>query len=64
MTKEINVGGVETFSMVDYPGKMSAVVFMQGCPWRCPFCHNMELQKINKVTGFEWSKFVEFLKEL
>ncbi len=63
MTKEINVGGVETFSMVDYPGKMSAVVFMQGCPWRCPFCHNMELQKINKVTGFEWSKFVEFLKE-
>lgn len=63
MEKEINVGGVETFSMVDYPGKLAAVVFMQGCPWRCPFCHNTELQKIGKASGFEWKKFVDFLKE-
>ena len=59
----INIAGVETFSMVDYPGQMSAVIFMQGCPWRCPFCHNGELQKIGKESGFEWKKFTKFLEE-
>lgn len=63
MDREILIGGVETFSMVDYPGQMSAVVFMQGCPWRCPFCHNTELQIIGKSSGFLWVKFVDFLKE-
>ena len=30
MSKKLLVGGVETFSMVDYPGQMAAVVFLQG----------------------------------
>ncbi len=63
MSKKLLVGGVETFSMVDYPGQMAAVVFLQGCPWRCPFCHNVDLQKIGKETGFVWEKFVDFLRE-
>lgn len=58
----ININGVETFSLVDYPGKISAVVFMQGCPWRCPFCHNAELQIIDHPTGFVWAKFMEFIQ--
>ena len=58
----IRVGGVETFSTVDFPEKICATVFMQGCPWRCPFCHNAMLQDINADSGFIWSKFVEFLK--
>lgn len=58
----INIGGVETFSTVDFPGKLAAVVFMQGCPWRCPFCHNTELQALNHKTDFIWEKFLEFLK--
>ena len=63
MSKPILIGGVETFSMVDYPGQMAAVVFMQGCPWRCPFCHNKTLQKIGLETNFDWSKFKSFLVE-
>ena len=58
----IRVGGVETFSTVDFPDKISAVVFMQGCPWRCPFCHNSILQDIGYDNGFVWEKFVDFLK--
>ena len=58
----INVGGVETFSAVDFPGKLAAVVFMQGCPWRCPFCYNHTLQKIGEPTDFIWEKFIELLK--
>lgn len=55
------VGGVETFSAVDFPGKLAAVVFLQGCPWRCPFCYNTDLQQIGRPTDFLWDKFLEFL---
>ena len=58
---KINIGGVETFSLVDFPGQIAAVVFMQGCPWRCPFCYNTALQAIDASTNFLWDKFVEFL---
>ena len=57
----INVGGVEQFSLVDYPEKISATIFMQGCPWRCPFCHNASLQPAGLDTHFIWDKFLEFL---
>lgn len=60
--KHIIIGGVETFSTVDFPNMMAAVVFMQGCPWRCPFCHNKALQKIGAESDFIWEKFVDFLK--
>lgn len=62
MSGNILIGGVETFSTVDFPNMMAAVVFMQGCPWRCPFCHNQALQKIGGETSFLWDKFFEFLK--
>ena len=61
MSAKINVGGVETFSTVDFPEHMAAVVFLQGCPWRCPFCHNASLQPIDSATDFVWEKFLDFL---
>lgn len=57
----INIGGVETFSTVDFPNQIAAAVFMQGCPWRCPFCYNTHLQEAGKTTDFVWEKFIEFL---
>ena len=38
--KELNIAGFVPFSTVDWPGKLAAVAFLQGCPWRCPYCHN------------------------
>ncbi|HOH52097.1 MAG TPA: hypothetical protein PLI98_15295, partial [Candidatus Hydrogenedentes bacterium] len=32
--------GVQALTLSDYPGKTAAVVFTQGCNFRCPFCHN------------------------
>lgn len=29
--------------MLDWPGKVTATVFLAGCPLRCPYCHNPEL---------------------
>jgi pyruvate formate lyase activating enzyme len=37
------IGGLLKFSLIDYPGKVAAVIFTQGCNYRCPFCHNSEL---------------------
>ena len=59
---KIVVGGVEKFSAVDFPGTLSAVVFMQGCPWKCPFCHNASIRPILKENDFSWEKFVDFLR--
>jgi len=39
----MRIGGFNRFSLIDYPGQTSAVVFTQGCNFRCPYCHNPEL---------------------
>ncbi|KKR96161.1 MAG: hypothetical protein UU47_C0018G0021 [candidate division TM6 bacterium GW2011_GWE2_41_16] len=35
--------GLLKTTLIDYPGHVAAVVFIRGCPFRCPFCHNPEL---------------------
>lgn len=40
---ELQVGGLIPFTTVDFPGRLAAVVFCQGCPWRCGYCHNRHL---------------------
>jgi len=37
------IGGLQRFSLIDYPGKISAILFTRGCNFRCPYCHNPEL---------------------
>ncbi len=39
----MKIGGLQKISLIDYPGRISAVVFTQGCNFRCPYCHNPEL---------------------
>ncbi|VAW12464.1 Ribonucleotide reductase of class III (anaerobic), activating protein [hydrothermal vent metagenome] len=39
----MKIGGFLKFSLIDYPGKIAAVIFTQGCNLRCPYCHNSEL---------------------
>lgn len=53
------IGGFQKFSLIDYPGKVSAIIFTQGCNFRCPYCHNPELvdpklfqKPLNKKTIF------------
>ena len=58
----IKVGGVEKFSAVDFPAKLTAVVFMQGCPWKCPFCHNASIRDLSKENDFSWDLWMSFLR--
>jgi len=39
----MRLGGLQKFSLSDFPGTPAAVVFTQGCNFRCPFCHNGSL---------------------
>lgn len=66
MFKEsIVIGDVEKFSIVDFPNHIAAVVFLQGCPWRCPFCYNQSLQQIGAVPESDWNfeKLLAFLEK-
>ena len=39
----MQISGLQKLSLIDYPGKIAAVVFLMGCNFRCPFCQNPEL---------------------
>jgi pyruvate formate lyase activating enzyme len=39
----MNIGGYQSLTLSDYPGQTAAIVFTQGCNFRCPFCHNGSL---------------------
>ena len=41
----MRIAHLQKTSLIEYPGKISAVVFTQGCNLRCPYCHNPELVK-------------------
>ena len=46
------IGGLQKFSLLDFPGKLSAVVFTKGCNFRCQFCYNPMLVWPTEVGKF------------
>lgn len=38
-----NIGGIQKTTLVDFPQKIAAIVFTQGCNFHCGYCHNPEL---------------------
>ncbi len=58
----LRVGGLTPFTSIDFPGKLSAVVFVQGCPWRCGYCHNPHLQPRAGAAGPAWADVLGWLR--
>lgn len=58
----LKLGGVVPFSATDFPGRLSLVVFVQGCPWRCGYCHNPHLQLRGDASAVAWPAVVERLR--
>lgn len=61
MSNQLLLGGITPFSTVDWPGKLTCVAFLAGCPWRCPYCQNFFLQPFDAVdkTGDDLFAFLE-----
>ena len=49
-------------SMTDYPGRLAAVLFCQGCPWSCAYCHNPHLIPADAPPGRDWVSTLNFLR--
>ncbi len=47
----MKIGGLQKQSLQDYPEKISAVIFTQGCNFRCGYCHNPELVLPEKMQA-------------
>lgn len=62
MRQELLVGGVVSLTMVDYPGYLATAIFLQGCPWRCVYCHNQHLQSILPAESLPWEDILNLLK--
>jgi pyruvate formate lyase activating enzyme len=58
----LRVGGLEKLSLVDWPGLLSAVVFCQGCAWRCRYCHNPHLLPFGTKQELSWPGVVRWLE--
>jgi pyruvate formate lyase activating enzyme len=39
----MKIGGLQKVSLIDYPGLICATIFLQGCNFKCSYCHNPEL---------------------
>lgn len=39
----MRIAGYQPLTLIDYPGHVASIIFTQGCPFRCVYCHNPEL---------------------
>ncbi|HOT29147.1 MAG TPA: anaerobic ribonucleoside-triphosphate reductase activating protein [Candidatus Ozemobacteraceae bacterium] len=60
---DIHVGGLQPFTLIDFPGLMAAVVFLQGCNLRCSYCHNPGLLDVRRPGDITWPEVIEFLEK-
>lgn len=62
----MEIGGLQKLTLIDYPGRLAATVFIIGCDFRCPFCYSPELvlpEKIKNQPRILEKDFFDFLKE-
>ena len=57
----LRIGGLTALTTQDYPGELAAVVFCQGCPWRCGYCHNGDLLNARGRDLIPWSHVRDLL---
>ena len=60
-TDPVVVGGLTPLTTIDYPGELAAVVFLQGCPWRCGYCQNSGLIAREAGTPIPWQNVIDLL---
>ncbi len=59
----MTIEGLQKLTLLDYPGKTACTVFLGGCNYRCPFCHNYELAAGPLEPLMEEEALLSFLKK-
>ena len=62
----MQIGGLQKLTLIDFPGRLAATVFLIGCDFRCPWCYSSELilpKKIKKQPKISQKELFKFLKE-
>lgn len=59
----MNFVGISKLSLLDFPGRMSAILFTRGCNFRCPFCHNGLTLLDNSAEEIPFDDILSFLKK-
>lgn len=57
------ISGLQKMTLLDYPGKVACTVFLQGCNFRCPFCHNADLLGKEGPETIPTEDLLAFLKK-
>ena len=59
----MDIQGLQKMTLLDYPGKVACTVFLGGCDFRCPFCHNGELVLSPAPPQMDQEELLAFLKK-
>ncbi|MBE6720644.1 MAG: anaerobic ribonucleoside-triphosphate reductase activating protein [Ruminococcaceae bacterium] len=54
--------GIQKMTLLDFPGVVSCTIFLGGCDFRCPFCHNFELIDGTAQPIMDEGELIDFLK--
>lgn len=59
----MKIYGLQKMTLLDFPGHVACTVFLGGCDFRCPFCHNFELANGASSPVMNDDEILEFLKK-
>lgn len=59
----MKIYGLQKMTLLDFPGHVACTVFLGGCDFRCPYCHNFELADGTAKPVMDEEEFLSFLKK-
>ena len=59
----MKISGLQKLTLLDFPGKVACTVFLNGCNFRCPYCHNSELLEGNVEPVMTVEELLAFLQK-
>lgn len=63
MQTEMKIYGLQKMTLLDFPGRVACTVFLGGCDFRCPYCHNYELACGKAEPVMEEDELYAFLEK-